>query len=54
MVPIYPQRPWEYLGLDYVGPLPCILNGNAYIHVFVDYFSKWIEMRGATAQVAAN
>uniref|UniRef100_A0A668RSX9 Gypsy retrotransposon integrase-like protein 1 n=1 Tax=Oreochromis aureus TaxID=47969 RepID=A0A668RSX9_OREAU len=57
MVPIQPQRPWEYAGVDYVGPLPCTQRGNAYILVFVDYFSKWIEVsavREATAQVAAN
>uniref|UniRef100_A0A3Q4FYQ3 Integrase catalytic domain-containing protein n=1 Tax=Neolamprologus brichardi TaxID=32507 RepID=A0A3Q4FYQ3_NEOBR len=58
MVPIQPQRPWEYAGVDYVGPLPRTQRGNAYILVFVDYFSKWIEVRAArwhaTAQVAAN
>uniref|UniRef100_A0A3Q3WX81 Integrase catalytic domain-containing protein n=1 Tax=Mola mola TaxID=94237 RepID=A0A3Q3WX81_MOLML len=57
MVPICPQRPWEYAGVGYVGPLPRTPNGNAYILVFVDYFSKWIEVsavREATAQVAAN
>uniref|UniRef100_A0A3Q0QW83 Integrase catalytic domain-containing protein n=1 Tax=Amphilophus citrinellus TaxID=61819 RepID=A0A3Q0QW83_AMPCI len=57
MVPIQPQRPWEYTGVDYVGPLPCTQRGNAYILVFVDCFSKWIEVsavREATAQVAAD
>uniref|UniRef100_A0A3P9DAT6 Integrase catalytic domain-containing protein n=1 Tax=Maylandia zebra TaxID=106582 RepID=A0A3P9DAT6_9CICH len=57
MVPIQPQRPWEYAGVDYVGPLPRTQRGNAYILVFVDYFSKWVEVsavREATAQVAAN
>uniref|UniRef100_A0A3Q3XEM3 Integrase catalytic domain-containing protein n=1 Tax=Mola mola TaxID=94237 RepID=A0A3Q3XEM3_MOLML len=57
MVPIYPQRPWEYGGLDHVGPLPRTPNGNAYIPIFVDHFSKWIEVsavREAKAQVAAN
>uniref|UniRef100_A0A672ZRG2 Integrase catalytic domain-containing protein n=1 Tax=Sphaeramia orbicularis TaxID=375764 RepID=A0A672ZRG2_9TELE len=57
MVPIHPQRPWEYTGVDYVGPLPRTPNGNAYILVFVDYFSKWIEVsavKEATAQVTAN
>lgn len=47
MVPIQPQRPWEYAGVDYVGPLPRTQRGNAYILVFVDYFSKWIEVRAA-------
>ncbi|RXN11706.1 MAATS1 isoform X1 [Labeo rohita] len=57
MVPICPQRPWEYTGVDFVGPLPRSPSGNAYILVFVDYFSKWVEVsavREATAQVAAS
>uniref|UniRef100_A0A3B3BNI0 Integrase catalytic domain-containing protein n=1 Tax=Oryzias melastigma TaxID=30732 RepID=A0A3B3BNI0_ORYME len=57
MIPIEPQRPWEYTGVDYVGPLPRTSSGNVYILVFVDYFSKWIEVsavREATAQVAAK
>uniref|UniRef100_A0A669CEB2 Gypsy retrotransposon integrase-like protein 1 n=1 Tax=Oreochromis niloticus TaxID=8128 RepID=A0A669CEB2_ORENI len=57
MVPISPQRPWEYAGVDFVGPLPRTASGNSYILVFVDYFSKWIEVcavRDATAQVAAS
>lgn len=57
MVPILPQRPWEYTGVDFVGPLPRSPSGHAYLLVFVDYFSKWIEVcavREATAQVAAS
>ncbi|KAK3545104.1 hypothetical protein QTP70_000616 [Hemibagrus guttatus] len=57
MVPIRPQKPWEYVGVDFVGPLPHTSSGNAYILVFVDYFSKSVEIvavREATAQVAAN
>ncbi|KAF7663492.1 hypothetical protein LDENG_00209240 [Lucifuga dentata] len=57
MVPIVPQRPWEYTDVDFVGPLPRTACGNAYILVFVDYFSKWIEVcavREATVQVAAG
>ncbi|KAK3513971.1 hypothetical protein QTP70_000296 [Hemibagrus guttatus] len=57
MVPIRLQKPWEYVGVDFVGPLPRTSSGNAYNLVFVDYFSKWVEIvtvREATAQVAAN
>uniref|UniRef100_A0A3Q3EDN3 Integrase catalytic domain-containing protein n=1 Tax=Labrus bergylta TaxID=56723 RepID=A0A3Q3EDN3_9LABR len=57
MVPILPQKPWEYTGVDFVGPLPCTASGNAYLLVFIDYFSKWIEVcavREATAQVTAS
>ena len=41
--------------MDYVGPLP--RTPSAYLLVFVDYFSRWIEVcavREATAQVAAG
>uniref|UniRef100_A0A3P9QCD1 Integrase catalytic domain-containing protein n=1 Tax=Poecilia reticulata TaxID=8081 RepID=A0A3P9QCD1_POERE len=57
MVPIVPQKPWENTGVDFVGPLPRTQSVNAYLLVFVDYFSKWIEVcavREATAQVAAS
>lgn len=57
MVPIKPQKPWEYTRVDFVGPLPWTQTGNEYILVFVDYFSKWVEVnavRTATAQVAAS
>lgn len=56
MVPIVPQKPWEYVGVDFVGPLPRTPAGNAYLIVFVDYMSKWVEasaVREATSQVAA-
>uniref|UniRef100_A0A3B3R7J6 Integrase p58-like C-terminal domain-containing protein n=1 Tax=Paramormyrops kingsleyae TaxID=1676925 RepID=A0A3B3R7J6_9TELE len=54
MVPIRPQKHWEYVGVDFVGPLPRTSCGNAYILVFVDYLSRWVEVvavREATAQV---
>lgn len=57
MVPILPQKPWEYTGVDFIGPLPRTTAGNVYLLVFVDYFSKWIQVcaiREATAQVAAG
>uniref|UniRef100_A0A3Q3NBZ8 Integrase catalytic domain-containing protein n=1 Tax=Mastacembelus armatus TaxID=205130 RepID=A0A3Q3NBZ8_9TELE len=57
MVPISPQKPWEYTGVDFIGPLPRTPSGNAYIIVFVDYFSKWVEVcavKEASALVAAS
>ncbi len=57
MVLIRPQKPLEYVGVDFVGPLRRTSRGNAFILVFVDYFSKWVEIvavREATAQVAAS
>uniref|UniRef100_H3A4B4 Gypsy retrotransposon integrase-like protein 1 n=1 Tax=Latimeria chalumnae TaxID=7897 RepID=H3A4B4_LATCH len=57
MIPITPQYPWEYVGVDFTGPLPRTQRGNTYILVFVDYFSKWVEVfpvKEATSQVAAK
>lgn len=57
MIPIRPQKPWEYTGVNFVGPLPRTPCGNAYILVFVDYFTKWVEVstvRESTAEVAPS
>lgn len=57
MQPVIASYPWEVAGVDFVGPLPRSGRGNAYILVFIDYFTKWVEIcpvREATAQVAAQ
>uniref|UniRef100_A0A671L2F5 Integrase catalytic domain-containing protein n=1 Tax=Sinocyclocheilus anshuiensis TaxID=1608454 RepID=A0A671L2F5_9TELE len=57
LVPVHANEPWEYVGVDFVGPLPRTASGNQYILVFVDYFSKWVEasaVREASAQGAAS
>uniref|UniRef100_H3AGU4 Gypsy retrotransposon integrase-like protein 1 n=1 Tax=Latimeria chalumnae TaxID=7897 RepID=H3AGU4_LATCH len=49
--------PWEYTGVDLTGPLPRTQRGNTHILVFVDYFSKWVEVfpvKETTSQVAAK
>ena len=35
--------PFEIINIDVVGPLPTTENGNRYIIVAVDLFSKWME-----------
>lgn len=55
--PVVALFPCEFAGVDFVGPLPRSSRGNEYILVFVDYFTKWVEIcpvREATAQVAAD
>lgn len=37
-----PTRPWHRVHSDVIGPLPLTINGNKYIIVFVDGFSKFI------------
>ncbi|XP_043200186.1 uncharacterized protein K02A2.6-like [Amphibalanus amphitrite] len=39
----FPDRPWDKLGIDFIGPM----QGPAqqqYAIVLVDYYSKWVEM----------
>uniref|UniRef100_A0A183G5Q0 RNA-directed DNA polymerase n=1 Tax=Heligmosomoides polygyrus TaxID=6339 RepID=A0A183G5Q0_HELPZ len=37
-----PTRPWERVHSDVIGPLPMTLNGNKFLLVFIDAFSKYI------------
>ena len=40
-----PAMPFERVSTDILGPLPeCPKTGNKYVIVFVDYFSKYIEL----------
>lgn len=42
--PIEVSQPFELVGMDLVGKLKCSNNGNIYICVMVDYFTKWLEV----------
>jgi transposase InsO family protein len=35
--------PWDTIGMDLVGPITTSNNGNRYILVITDYFTKWAE-----------
>ncbi|KIH46766.1 retroviral aspartyl protease [Ancylostoma duodenale] len=37
-----PKRPWQRVHSDVIGPLPLTLEGNKFIIVFVDAFSKFV------------
>ena len=49
--PIPVGKPFEKIGIDFVGPLPLTNNGNKYIIVATDYLTKWPE---ASAKSAAD
>ena len=49
--------PLERIAVDIMGPVPQTDNGNLYILVFGDYFSKWTEafpLKDHTAQTVAD
>jgi transposase InsO family protein len=49
---VSPQRPWQYVGIDVVGPLPRTNEGFEYLLTCVDWFTGWPEvfpMRTKTA-----
>lgn len=50
-------HPFQQIGMDFVGPLTESQDGNKYIVVMVDYYSKWVEAVAtpeATAACAAK
>ncbi len=51
------QRPWEMLGVDLMGPFPRSSSGNVFLLVFVDYYSRWVELfslRKATSETVSQ
>jgi len=43
LIPISCERPWQIVGLDFMGPLQQSSSGNAYIIVAIDHFTKYVE-----------
>ncbi len=57
MQPIITSRPSEMIGVDIMGPLPKSSKQHEYLLVFVDYFTRWVELfplRHATASAIAE
>ena len=51
------EHPWEMIGVDFMGPFPRSTKGNVYLAVFVDYFTRWVELyplRKATAETVSR
>ena len=46
--------PWEHLASDFIGPLPVSGRGNRYVLVFMDYFTKWVEIFAVPDQTAST
>ena len=43
-----PARPWSHVAIDHVGPFPMSNNGNKYILVIVDRFTRYAEAVAVT------
>lgn len=54
LVNVIAGRPFEIVGVDFVGPLKTTANGFNYILVFVDYFTRWPEAFPVVAADAAT
>jgi len=52
-IPTQVFRPFVRVGFDIVGPLTSTPNGNKFIFVLVDYFTKWVEAK-ATKTIEAK
>jgi len=39
----HPRRPFDLIGIDFVGPLRETDEGNKYLIVITDYVTKWVE-----------
>ncbi|GBC49115.1 putative integrase core domain protein [Rhizophagus irregularis DAOM 181602=DAOM 197198] len=50
--PIKVVEPWYQIGIDFVGPLNTTTNGNKYIIVAMDYFTKWPEAKAVKEATA--
>ena len=48
------KGPGETVAMDFTGPFPTSESGNRFILVFVDWFTKWVEIVPLPDQVAAT
>ncbi|KAH0815108.1 hypothetical protein GEV33_007683 [Tenebrio molitor] len=52
-----PQQSWQTIALDYMGPYEATPDGNRYLLVVTDLFSRWVEafpVKSATARVTTT
>ncbi len=49
------KAPFQVVGMDFLGPIrPASPNGNKFVMVMTDYFSKWVEAIALPDQTAAT
>jgi hypothetical protein len=47
-------KPWDVIGMDILGPTEPTKNGNRYMLVFMDYFTKWPEVVALQSVTSLN
>lgn len=47
MQPIIAKKAFDIVGMDFFGPLPTTKRGHAYILLFTDHLTKWVEIFAA-------
>jgi putative transposase len=57
MIPITKKRPFDTIGIDFLGRFKLSKSGNTYIIAATDYFTKWVVCKAiaaATKEIAAD
>ena len=49
-----PERVWDSVGIDFVGPFPTSKEGNDYILVLIDRLSKMLKLRACRQSITAS
>jgi transposase InsO family protein len=49
-----PEAPWRTVAMDFAGPYPSSRDGFRYVLVFVDQFTKWVELVPTHDQTAIS
>lgn len=49
-----PSKPWDTVAMDFAGPYAESASGNRYVLVFVDHFTKWVELVPTSDQLATT
>jgi len=47
-----PSKPWHTVAMDFAGPYAPSEAGNRYVLVFVDHFTKWVELVATPDQLS--
>lgn len=53
-IPDHPNRPFQRIGIDFIGPYPISHKRNKYVCVIVDHLTRFVEAVPITAATANN